>query len=99
MRRAHQCSRMQFMRFEGSFIGRVQGVGFRVTSHHLAEVYDVAGWVRNEADGSVRLVVEADEEVLNKFLNELRSRLKDYIRDENSFTSADTGRYCGFEIR
>lgn len=90
---------MWIMRFEGSFIGRVQGVGFRVTSRHLAEEYGVAGWVRNEADGAVRLVVEADEKVLNKFLNELRTRLKDFIQDEHSATSADTGRYTGFEIR
>ncbi|NNM27707.1 MAG: acylphosphatase, partial [Phycisphaerales bacterium] len=42
------------------FRGRVQGVFFRATTRALAQDYAVTGWGRNEADGSVRCVVEGD---------------------------------------
>lgn len=34
--------------------GRVQGVGFRMWTRHEAQALRLTGWVRNEADGSVR---------------------------------------------
>lgn len=37
--------------------GRVQGVGFRAWTVRQAEALGLAGWVRNEADGSVSSLV------------------------------------------
>ena len=34
--------------------GRVQGVGFRYFVRHHAQELELAGWVRNEPDGTVR---------------------------------------------
>jgi len=48
-------------------VGRVQGVGFRWFVLDAALGLDLAGWVANEADGSVRVVAEgrrADLEAL-----------------------------------
>jgi acylphosphatase len=38
------------------YSGRVQGVGFRMTVHQLAQQYPVVGMVRNVSDGTVELV-------------------------------------------
>ena len=35
------------------FSGRVQGVGFRYKTIHLARHFGLTGWVRNECDGTV----------------------------------------------
>ena len=40
------------------YTGRVQGVGFRYTTAHLAKRFDVAGYVQNLPDGRVRLDVQ-----------------------------------------
>ncbi len=42
--------------------GRVQGVFFRDTTRRMAESRGVAGWVRNNSDGSVEAVFEGPEE-------------------------------------
>jgi acylphosphatase len=36
--------------------GRVQGVGFRAWTQHLAELHGLRGWVRNKQDGPVEAV-------------------------------------------
>jgi acylphosphatase len=42
--------------------GRVQGVGFRYAVLSRARSLDLAGWVRNNYDGSVEAVFEGDDE-------------------------------------
>jgi acylphosphatase len=41
--------------------GEVQGVGFRQTCRRQAEMFGVAGWVKNRSDGRVEAVFEGDE--------------------------------------
>jgi acylphosphatase len=42
--------------------GLVQGVNFRYYTQREAQKYNVNGWVRNLADGSVAAVFEGEEE-------------------------------------
>ncbi len=53
--------------------GLVQGVGFRYFCYKLAMKYDAKGYVKNMSDGSVYLDIEADEKVIDVFIEELRT--------------------------
>ena len=44
--------------------GRVQGVGFRWFIVERAEELDLAGWVRNKADGKVEIAAAGPREAL-----------------------------------
>ena len=67
------------VRYEGD----VQGVGFRYTVQGLANRLGVTGGVENLNDGSVRLVAEGTEGILQQLLLNIRvSRLGPYISNE-----------------
>lgn len=51
-----------------TFHGRVQGVGFRYTAKYLARSLGLAGWVKNEWDGTVTLEIQGREALIQKLL-------------------------------
>lgn len=52
--------------------GHVQGVGFRYRTTRLAQPYPITGYVKNLADGTVELVVQAqDKPVLEQFFDDM----------------------------
>ena len=51
--------------------GRVQGVGFRWFVEREAHILGIAGWVRNNSDGSVEVLAQGTHEQLSG----LRARL------------------------
>ncbi|SIN69747.1 acylphosphatase [Halodesulfovibrio marinisediminis] len=51
--------------------GKVQKIGFRYWTHHIATSYGLLGWVRNLPDGSVEVVAEGDIATLRQFEEEL----------------------------
>src|SRR4051794_41579009 len=59
-------------RLEASVRGRVQGVGFRYFVLEWASMLGLGGWVANEADGSLRCVVEGRRDRLDELLGRLR---------------------------
>lgn len=48
--------------------GRVQGVCFRETALRLAERNGVAGWIRNNLDGTVEAVFEGDPAAVERLV-------------------------------
>lgn len=52
--------------------GRVQGVGFRWFVEREAHILGIAGWVRNNSDGSVEVLAQGTHDQLSG----LRSRLR-----------------------
>jgi acylphosphatase len=53
---------------EARVTGRVQGVSFRWYAEEQARRLGVAGWVRNEPDGSVLLHAEGDDAALDELV-------------------------------
>ncbi len=49
--------------------GRVQGVFFRFSTARKAQQLGLTGWVRNEVDGTVKIVAEGEEENLKKLID------------------------------
>ena len=60
-------------RYRLCFYGMVQGVGFRFTARHAANMCRLTGYVKNEYDGSVTCEVQGDDESIDKFIAIIRS--------------------------
>lgn len=48
--------------------GHVQGVFFRETARRRALALGVAGWIRNDADGSVEAALEGAEDAVERLV-------------------------------
>lgn len=80
--------------------GRVQGVGFRAFTTRRAQQLGLSGWVRNEPDGSVRLVAEGAEDDLRTLLDHLRQGPPASRVTEVAATWDEaTGAFDGFRVR
>lgn len=55
------------------FHGRVQGVGFRYTAKYAAQSMGLAGWVKNEYDGTVLMEVQGRELLIFKLMERLNN--------------------------
>ena len=53
--------------------GRVQGVFFRAETRDRARSLDLAGWIRNNPDGTVEAVFEGDRDRIDSMLDWCRS--------------------------
>lgn len=86
-------------RYDVTFTGRVQGVGFRFAACRVAERFDLAGWVRNEPDGSVRCVVEGEPSELDAFVAAVQEDMSGYVRDTRVTEAPAAGDLRGFGVR
>jgi acylphosphatase len=59
---------MSLRRVRAVVRGDVQGVGFRWFIREHARALDLAGWVRNHADGSVEFTAEGDDARVDRLL-------------------------------
>lgn len=67
-----------------TFSGRVQGVGFRVTTREVARGFAVSGWVRNEPDGTVRCEVQGEGVECDRFVEAVCGRLAGYVESSET---------------
>jgi acylphosphatase len=80
-------------RYTVHFEGRVQGVGFRFTTSHLARHYNVTGYVQNLPDGRVLLVTEGEREQVQGLVDAVRQEMGRYI---NNATVKESDATCEF---
>ena len=82
------------------FSGRVQGVGFRYTTQHLARDHPaVKGCVRNLPDGRVELVLEGDDKEMDALLESLKQHMHGNIQRIDVAKTNPTGEFSGFSVR
>jgi len=81
------------------YSGPVQGVGFRYQTKILSRHYDVQGYVRNQADGTVELRVEGEKLELERFLCSITERMSENIDDAVVQWLDASGDFSAFEIR
>ena len=48
--------------------GRVQGVGYRANTRRMANQLKLKGWVRNLRDGRVEILVEGEDEMVERLI-------------------------------
>jgi acylphosphatase len=80
------------------FHGRVQGVGFRYTTHRIAQGFPVTGFVRNRVDGTVELVVCGTGAELRRFIDAVKAEFAGNINaiDDEQTPAKE---FNSFEIR
>ena len=61
------------------FLGRVQGVGFRLTARQLAPRFGITGTVSNLPDGSVEIVAQGERAAVDRFVAAVEDRMSGYI--------------------
>jgi acylphosphatase len=82
-------------------LGAVQGVGYRRFVAREAQALALAGWVRNEPDGSVSGEVEGPEEALAAFRGRLAQGPAFAVVRRLDWIGLDVGSSlpCPFDIR
>lgn len=80
--------------------GRVQGVGFRWFVEREAHMLKIAGWVRNNPDGTVELFAQGTRDQLAGLHSRLREGPRAARVDEVEVTESDpTPGLTSFQIR
>jgi len=79
--------------------GHVQGVFFRETTKRRAQDAGVAGWVRNNRDGSVEAVFEGEPEAIERLVAFCREGPRGARVDWVDVSSEKPEGLVGFDVR
>lgn len=87
-----------FARLRIVFSGRVQGVGFRYTTHRIASDFPVNGYVRNLPNGTVEMIIHGTNTDIDCVLDDIHAAFPTNIDTvENQLDTSDKT-YSNFEI-
>jgi len=79
--------------------GVVQGVGYRYFAIRKARALGVAGWVRNNDDGSVSLMAEGERGTIEALVKELTiGPAASNVTDVRVQWQEFTGQFDGFDV-
>lgn len=79
--------------------GKVQGVFYRATTQKQANLLNIKGWVRNEADGSVLIDAEGDAATLAQFIDWCKQGPQTAQVSEVSVTEEPIAGYQNFTVQ
>ena len=79
--------------------GRVQGVFFRDTVRRHAESRGVAGWVRNNLDGTVEAVFEGEPEAVERLVSFVHEGPSGAIVERVEVVDEEDEGLSGFAVR
>jgi acylphosphatase len=79
--------------------GSVQGVFFRDTTRRMAHQRGLAGWVRNNPDGSVEAVFEGDEAAIDRLVAFAHDGPRGARVERVEIFDEESEGLSGFEIR
>jgi len=79
--------------------GRVQGVFFRETVRRAAAQRGVAGWVRNNADGTVEAAFEGEPDAVDRLVETCREGPRGAVIDRVEVFDERAENMLGFEVR
>lgn len=79
--------------------GRVQGVGYRMSTYQVAKDLGVSGWVRNLPDGRVEAVFEGTRDVVEQMIAWCRSSNPPAVVKDVAVEYEALQNRRGFEIR
>ena len=80
------------------YSGKVQGIGFRYTVQDIASFLKIYGWVRNLNDGRVEVLIEAEENTLSSFLEQINQHFSRYIKEVNTVWQPASGEFRDFQV-
>ena len=80
------------------FIGHVQGVGFRYTTHRLARRYDLVGFVRNLPDGTVEALLQGPASDVEICLQDIKESFGGYLRETKIESVPSNLQHTDFQI-
>jgi acylphosphatase len=78
--------------------GRVQGVFFRDTTRRMAESRGVAGWVRNNPDGSVEAAFEGPDDAVEAMVRFAREGPRGALVERVEVAEEDPEGLTGFRV-
>jgi len=64
-----------------TFVGRVQGVGFRFTALNMANGYKLTGYVRNLPGGGVEMLMQGQADTIDNCVRDLQDSFAGYIKE------------------
>jgi acylphosphatase len=79
--------------------GRVQGVFFRDTTRRRAQSRGVAGWVRNNPDGSVEAVFEGQDDAVDSMVRWSHEGPRGAVVERVDVVEEEPEQLAGFRIR
>jgi acylphosphatase len=79
--------------------GRVQGVFFRDSTRRLAQQRGVAGWVRNNWDGTVEAVFQGNPEAVERLVAFCHDGPRGAVVDRVEVHAEEPESLSGFAIR